>query len=229
MKKYIVNLLLIFSKFIVIRKLDNTLSNNIKKVNLGCGMHCLNGWLNIDGSLTSLLGTNIDVLNKLLFKFAGSSEYYDFSHFNDVIKNKKLYWRNLSDGIPLNDNSIDVVFSSHFLEHLTKTDGQQLLNDIYRILKPGGLVRILVPDLDLAIQRFNKGEINETLDLFFYTSEKGDFSAHKYNYTFASLKNKLEEIGFTSVVKQSHKKGECPDIEYLDIYPDHSLYVEAKK
>ena len=66
-------------------------NSNIKKVNLGCGMHCLNGWLNIDGSLTSLLGTNIDVLNKLLFKFAGSSEYYDFSHFNDVIKNKKLY------------------------------------------------------------------------------------------------------------------------------------------
>ena len=229
MKKYIVNVLLMFSKFIVIRKLDNTVSNNIKKVNLGCGMHCLSGWLNIDGSLTSLLGTNIDVLNKLLYKVAGSSAYYDFNHFNDIIKNKKLYWRNLSDGIPLNDNSIDVVFSSHFLEHLTKNDGQQLLSDIYRILKPGGLVRILVPDLDLAIQRFNKGEINETLDLFFYTSEECDFSAHKYNYTFGSLKNKLEEIGFIGVVKQSHKKGECPDIEYLDIYPDHSLYVEAKK
>ena len=229
MKKYIVNLLLTCAKFVVTRKLDHTISNRIKKVNLGCGLHCLSGWLNIDGSLTSLLGSNIRALNKLLFKFAGSSEYYDFDNFNDVIKNKKLYWRNLSYGIPLNDNSIDVVFSSHFLEHLTKNDGQQLLNDIYRILKPGGLVRILVPDLDLAIQRFNKGEINETLDLFFYTSEKGDFSAHKYNYSFGSLKNKLENIGFKSVVKQSHKKGECPDIEYLDIYPDHSLYVEAKK
>ena len=229
MKKYIVNVLLMFSKFIVIRKLDNTVSNNIKKVNLGCGLHCLSGWLNIDGSLTSLLGTNIDILNKLLYKVAGSSAYYDFNHFNDVIKNKKLYWRNLSNGIPLNDNSIDVLFSSHFLEHLTKKKGEQFLNDVYRIMKPGGLVRILVPDLDIAIQKFNQGEINETLDLFFYTSEEADFSAHKYNYTFGSLKTKLEEIGFKNVVRQSHQNGECPDIEFLDIYPDHSLYVEAKK
>ena len=91
------------------------------------------------------------------------------------------------------------MFSSHFLEHLTKNDGQQLLNDIYRILKPGGLVRILVPDLDIAIQRFNNGEINDTLDLFFYTSEKGDFSAHKYNYSFGSLKNKRSLVSIENL------------------------------
>jgi len=229
MKKYIINKLLMFSKLLVKRKLDNAFVTNIKKVNLGCGLHCSSGWLNIDGSLTSLLGTNMTLLNKVVYKVAGSSAYYNFNDFNEVIKNKKLYWRDLTDKIPLTDNSIDIVFSSHFLEHLTKTKGEQFLNDIYRIMKPGGLMRILVPDLDIAIQKFNQGEINETLDLFFYTSEEADFSAHKYNYTFGSLKTKLEEIGFKNVVRQSHQKGECPDIEFLDVYPDHSLYVEAKK
>lgn len=229
MKKYIINKLLILSKLLVKRKLDNAFVNNIKKVNLGCGLHCLSGWLNIDGSLTSLLGTNINSLNKVIYKAAGSSAYYSFNDFNDVVKNNKLYWRDLTDKIPLNDNSVDIVFSSHFLEHLTKIKGEQFLKDIYRIMKPGGLVRILVPDLDLAIQKFNQGEINETLDLFCYTSEEADFSAHKYNYTFGSLKTKLEDIGFNNVVRQSHQKGECPDIEYLDVYPDHSLYVEVKK
>jgi len=229
MKKYIVNTLLMTSKLLVKKNLDGAFLNNIKKVNLGCGLHCSSGWLNIDGSLTSLLGTNMTLLNKVIYKVAGSSAYYSFDHFNEVIKNKKLYWRDLTDKIPLTDNSIDIVFSSHFLEHLTKTKGEQFLNDIYRIMKPGGLMRILVPDLDIAIQKFNQGEINETLDLFFYTSEEADFSAHKYNYTFGSLKTKLEEIGFKNVVRQSHQKGECPDIEFLDVYPDHSLYVEAKK
>ena len=222
-------MLLMISKLLVKKKLDNAFFNNTKKVNLGCGLHCSSGWLNIDGSLTSLLGTNMTLLNKVIYKVAGSSAYYSFNDFNEVIKNKKLYWRDLTDKIPLTDNSIDIVFSSHFLEHLTKTKGEQFLNDIYRIMKPGGLVRILVPDLDLAIQKFNQGKINETLDLFFYTSEEADFSAHKYNYTFGSLKTKLEDIGFKNVVRQSHQKGECPDIEYLDVYPDHSLYVEAKK
>jgi len=229
MKKNIINMLLMISKLLVKKKLDNAFFNNTKKVNLGCGLHCSSGWLNIDGSLTSLLGTNMTLLNKVIYKVAGSSAYYSFNDFNEVIKNKKLYWRDLTDKIPLTDNSIDIVFSSHFLEHLTKTKGEQFLNDIYRIMKPGGLVRILVPDLDLAIQKFNQGKINETLDLFFYTSEEADFSAHKYNYTFGSLKTKLEDIGFKNVVRQSHQKGECPDIEYLDVYPDHSLYVEAKK
>lgn len=222
-------MLLKISKLLVKKKLDNAFFNNTKKVNLGCGLHCSSDWLNIDGSLTSLLGTNMTLLNKVIYKVAGSSAYYSFNDFNEVIKNKKLYWRDLTDKIPLTDNSIDIVFSSHFLEHLTKIKGEQFLNDIYRIMKPGGLVRILVPDLDLAIQKFNQGEINETLDLFFYTSEEADFSAHKYNYTFGSLKTKLEDIGFKNVVRQSHQKGECPDIEFLDVYPDHSLYVEAKK
>ena len=178
MKKNIINMLLMISKLLVKKKLDNAFFNNTKKVNLGCGLHCSSGWLNIDGSLTSLLGTNMTLLNKVIYKVAGSSAYYSFNDFNEVIKNKKLYWRDLTDKIPLTDNSIDIVFSSHFLEHLTKTKGEQFLNDIYRIMKPGGLVRILVPDLDLAIQKFNQGKINETLDLFFYTSEEADFSAH---------------------------------------------------
>ena len=42
-------------------------------------MNCLSSWLKIDGSLTSILGTNIDVINKLLFTVAESSKYYDFS------------------------------------------------------------------------------------------------------------------------------------------------------
>lgn len=231
MKKVIINNLLNVAKVLKKNtKYDSIIANSeIKKVNLGCGMHCKKGWLNIDGSLTSLLGSNIIFLNKLLYKLAGSSEYYTFEHFNEVITDKKLYWFNLIRGVPLSDNNVDVVFTSHFLEHLNKTDGINFLEDVYRVLKTDGLVRILVPDLDIAIQSFNNGEINKTQDLFFYTSENCDFSAHKYNYNFDTLKEKLKNIGFKNVTRKAHQEGDCPDIDYLDVYPDHSLYVEASK
>jgi predicted SAM-dependent methyltransferase len=231
MKKILVNMLLnISGKMKKNVKYNKYFIENEKSlVNLGCGMHCLPKWINVDGSLSSLLGSNNSAWNKFLYKMAGSSEYYTFEEYNDVIVNKKLYWANLINGVPFDDDSIDVVFTSHFLEHLNKTDGLSFLKEIYRSLKNGGLVRILVPDLDIAIKRFNNGEIDKTQDLFFYTSENCDFSAHKYNYTFETLKDKLEKIGFNKIIKQSYKKGECPDIEYLDVYPDHSLYIEARK
>ena len=231
MKKAAINLLLDMAKILKRNAKYNSVisKNDLKKVNLGCGMHCLSGWLNIDGSLTSLLGSNSDFFNKLLYKSAGSSAYYTFKHFNEVVKGKKLYWYNLQKGIPLMDNSVDIIFTSHFLEHLNKTDGNNFLKEIHRVLKNDGLVRILVPDLDIAINKFNNGEIDKTQDLFFYTSENCDFSAHKYNYTFDTLKEKLENLGFKNVIRRSHQEGECPDIDYLDVYPDHSLYIEAYK
>ncbi|MDP3290527.1 MAG: methyltransferase domain-containing protein [Sulfuricurvum sp.] len=230
MKKKLINLLLKLAGIIKKNKTYNEGFDTGKLfVNLGCGMHCVKGWLNIDGSLTSLLGTKNEFFNKLLYKLAGSSQYYSFETFNDVIVTKKLSWYNLVDGIPLKSNSADVVFTSHFLEHLSKTNGYRFLEESYRVLKRNGLIRIAVPDLEIAIQKFNNGEIDQTQDLFFYTSEDCDFSAHKYNYTFDTLKEKLEKIGFKDVIKRTYQEGECPDIGYLDVYPDHSLYVEAKK
>ena len=44
------------------------------KVNLGCGLQCLPGWINIDGSLTALFGSKKNsLINKILYKLAGSS------------------------------------------------------------------------------------------------------------------------------------------------------------
>ena len=50
---------------------------------------------------------------------------------------------NLSEGIPLQDNSVEAVSSSHFLEHIADTVG--LMEEIYRVCKPNALVEIKVP------------------------------------------------------------------------------------
>jgi len=54
----------------------------------------------------------------------------------------------LTTGFPFPDNSFDAVYSSHVLEHFSKSEGSFLISEAYRILRPGGVLRIVVPDLE---------------------------------------------------------------------------------
>ena len=51
-------------------------------------------------------------------------------------------------GLPADDNQYDLVYHSHVLEHLSPSDGQRLIRQCARVLKPGGILRIVVPDLE---------------------------------------------------------------------------------
>lgn len=229
-KTFIVKEIVRLSSYIFKNTKYQQKKNGLVKVNLGCGLQCLSDWINIDGSLTALFGsTKLPIVNKLLYKFAGASNYYTFDFYNKVIIDNSLKFYDLKNGVPLESNSTDVIYCSHFLEHLTKVDGRHFLQECYRSLKTGGLLRIAVPDLDIAMQIYQAGEVEKMQDLFFFTSSEWDFAAHKYNYNFTFLKEILEKIGFNNVSKKNYREGDCPDIGYLDVYPEHSLYVECRK
>ncbi|MBD2291847.1 methyltransferase domain-containing protein [Microcystis wesenbergii FACHB-1317] len=54
----------------------------------------------------------------------------------------------LNKGIPYPDHSIDMVYHSHVLEHFTQKQGEFFLQECYRVLKPQGIIRVVVPDLE---------------------------------------------------------------------------------
>lgn len=229
MKKFLVSVILTVANGFYKNRIYRTPAHDAK-ANLGCGMHCLPGWLNVDGSLTALFGSRkFSFINRVLYKLAGSSEFYTFAQYDEIVKKNGLLFYDLRDGAPFADNSLDVVFTSHFLEHLTEKDGLNFLEDCHRALKEGGLLRILVPDLDFAAEMYASGKVDEMLRGFFYTSDRFDFHAHKYGYNFSSLAERLKKLGLKDIKKQEFKKGECPDIDFLDVYPGHSLFVECKK
>jgi len=72
---------------------------------------------------------------------------------------------NLLQGIPANDNSFDAVYHSHVLEHFTKADGFNFIKECHRVLKPGGIIRIAIPDLEriakLYLSFLEQGMANE--------------------------------------------------------------------
>jgi predicted SAM-dependent methyltransferase len=55
---------------------------------------------------------------------------------------------NLVEGIPFEDNTFDVVYHSHLLEHFPKIKGEEFMKECYRVLRPGGILRVAVPDLE---------------------------------------------------------------------------------
>jgi predicted SAM-dependent methyltransferase len=224
LKYYFVDILIsIFGWILRSRKLSAT-----EKVNIGCGLICLPGWVNIDGSLNALLGSRrFKLINRILYSLSGSSAYYSFSEYNRVIQECGLTFSDIRQGLPLQPQKTSFIFCCHFLEHLNQDDAKVFLKRCKESLKSGGSIRILVPDLDVAFKMYQSGQSKEMLEAFFYTSNRYDFSYHKYNYNFEILSEFLKEAGFTSILRCEFKKGLCPDIDVLDAYPEHSLIVEA--
>lgn len=54
----------------------------------------------------------------------------------------------LSKGIPSPDSSVDAVYHSHMLEHLDRPVATEFMREVHRVLKPDGIQRIVVPDLE---------------------------------------------------------------------------------
>ena len=73
---------------------------------------------------------------------------------------------NLLKGIPLNDNSVEFVYHSHLLEHFLKRDASFLMAECMRVLKPGGIIRVVVPDLENIVRAYIKslGEVERGID-----------------------------------------------------------------
>ena len=65
-----------------------------------------------------------------------------------------LMVHDLRKGIPFPDNSIDAVYHSHFLEHLDRQDAPRFLTEVRRVLKPGGIHRIVVPDWEQICREY---------------------------------------------------------------------------
>ena len=79
--------------------------------------------------------------------------------------------------LPFGDHSFDAVYHSHVLEHLSPESGQFCIQECYRVLKPGGVLRIVVPDLERIAELYIETHIR---------AWKGDPGA-RYDYHWMKL------------------------------------------
>ncbi len=165
-----------------------------------------------------------------------TSNYLTFEEFSDKISKIHIAHHNLIYGIPFKNNSVQNIFSSHFLEHLTEKQAIGLLKECERVLKSGGIIRIVVPSLDNEISEMEqiinryKNENNVDAVQKYLTMDKenhNSFSFHRKMYNFNELKKVLESAGFSKIRKKRRWQGAIENVSALDV--KGGLIVEAYK
>ncbi len=75
-------------------------------------------------------------------------------------------------GLPFDDDSFDFIYHSHVLEHLTNFDGERLMIECRRVLRPGGVLRVVVPDLEtiatLYLEKLRRADIGKEVSVADY-------------------------------------------------------------
>ncbi len=198
-------------------------SNGEIKINIGCGLSGMSGWHNLDNSPTITL-SRIPVLNRLLKTPAWPRDVRRY----DVRK-----------GLPFGDGSVRYIYSSHAFEHFTGPQSLVIAKDCFRALAPQGILRIVVPDLELiareyladtsplAAQTFlSRLSLNHSLQDLIHPG-----SNHSQMLDGRALVQLLRDAGFDKVAVSSFGKSAIPEIDQieLEVRRAESLYVEAEK
>jgi predicted SAM-dependent methyltransferase len=64
---------------------------------------------------------------------------------------KRIAYMDAAADYPLPDNTIDYVYCEHLFEHLSFLQQMKMLNEVQRVLKPGGVFRVATPNLDAIL------------------------------------------------------------------------------
>lgn len=102
------------------------------------------------------------------------------------------------------DNSVDVIYASHFFEHFGTEEIPIIFKEMYRVIKENGEIRLSVPDLDKICQLYVKNidwftpPNNPWLGLI-YGGQANQYDFHKTGFNYRWLKYLLQKAGFSEV------------------------------
>ena len=131
------------------------------RLNIGCGDAPTPGWTNYDNSPAVRLARwplltgglrSVGLIDAGNVAFIANCRRLGISHANAARR------------IPHANGTVDVVYSSHMIEHLDRWEAESFLAECLRVLKPGGVLRLVAPDLRWTILEYmEKGRADEFL------------------------------------------------------------------
>lgn len=137
------------------------------------------------------------------------------------------YIRPIDDLSCFKEESVDLIYASHCLEHFSHRQLHEVLTEWFRVLKKGGTLRLSVPDFDLLLDVY-KDSGNDVYSIIYALMGNQDY---KYNFHMiifnkASLSSSLKEAGFSKI--DEWQTGSCE----LTTFNDYSIFgyeINGKK
>lgn len=145
-------------------------------------------------------------------------------------------------GLPFADNWLAGVFTEHMMEHVPIEAGYCLVAELFRVIQPAGVVRIVVPSLEIYARKYVEAISGGLDDMPTRPTVNGDYTpaisvneifndwGHRFIYDFDTLKLMLGKAGFVDIRRRAYLEGSDPKLLIdTDFRASESLYVEARK
>lgn len=97
------------------------------------------------------------------------------------------------------DNSVTEIYASNILEHWPHVDTLRVLKEWFRVLIPGGILWISVPDMDANVKMFQKYGLTQWVQNIIWGDQYHPFAFHYINFTFGSLAKVVMDAGFSDI------------------------------
>jgi predicted SAM-dependent methyltransferase len=146
-----------------------------------------------------------------------------------------LFW-NLLRPLPFPDGTADAIFHEHVLEHFDLAAGLNFCRECYRLLKPTGAIRVVVPDAEEYFERYRCGDLapahesNIARPTALLAAQEIFYRfGHRSAYDFETLRLLLSTSGFRDIQRSSFCKGTLGSVTDSRHRREGSLYCEATK
>jgi predicted SAM-dependent methyltransferase len=202
-------------------------------VQYGCGLSAPKDWINFDASprlrfeRLPIVGALALVIGKRLFP-------------------PNVTYGDIVQGLPLRDETVDAIYASHVLEHLSRRDVVRALTNTFRLLRPGGVFRMIVPDLGWRVRRYqetsSKGDAGAA-DNFITSCLIGDTerprgilallrssfgnSGHSWMYDEQLMRRLLDEAGFIQIRRCDF--GDSTDPMFVSVENRERFYDDGER
>ncbi len=211
------------------------------RLNIGCGRSPTPDWINYDNSpsvwmarwpLLALLLARLGLIDQHALDFVAFCRSHHIRHADAARR------------IPHGDDTVDAVYASHMLEHLDRTEARSFLAECRRVLKPGAILRLAVPDLrNAAFQYLRLSDADGFLRHLQFDLDKprspvarlrrmlSGGRGHHWMYDRESLLALVEEAGFVSpeVMENGRTHIDEPGLLDLNERESDSLCIEARR
>ncbi len=164
--------------------------------------------------------------------------------FIEYARTHKIEFGDATKRLPLPDNSVEVLYSSHMIEHLDREEMNRFLSEVMRVLKPGGIVRLAFPDIHWQVAQYQEHrDADRFVEYSLMTqprprslSERLHYIVvgsrhHLWMYDGESLSRLLNQRGFINALPMPKGQTKITDPGPLDLNErsHESGYAEAEK